>query len=350
MQKECGVENAKYNQVINEANLKSFSYVRSKCLGIITDSSEGHFLEVREKALDLLFLILKNDPYGTELTAMGLIENLKTLKNIIENIEDHPPSLQPKCFSAYNAALESVICHYYTETLGALPQKLKQELKEMPKLAEKLNKHNRNRLNPSFEYNAACARIAPNYLTTEKTKELKFFTGFINLLKTCHSAASLNFAETWTDFKNTIKDLESGKKWYLGVLLQKGIFGQAIQDFTVLNALQEVVYDWGFNKTLGFSSTNWKFFFGSVENLTQIVIQSENPEIQKNAFYGTQNLSNKNKQQVGVLDFIHFDLFSSARSFANYDLWSLFRWRYKMRVKTSLKKRDCASYLFKNSP
>ena len=113
---QCGVEHAKHKQILQDTHLKAFSYARSRCLELITSASEGHFLEVTEAAFDLLILILKNDPYGTEHTSNGLVANLKTLRDLIANIEDQPPTMQSKCFLAYNAALDSVICHYQAKT------------------------------------------------------------------------------------------------------------------------------------------------------------------------------------------------------------------------------------------
>ncbi len=198
LQGDCGLQNPKYGQMFQEEELKCFSKTRAQCLRMITEDS-GHFLEVKEKALDLFILILNHDPYGTEITSNRLVDNLKDLMQNIQNIENQVPSLQSKFMLAYITTLDHVICHYYGKSLKATPEQLNQDLKQPPKLAVKFNKHDKEHLDPSFEYLAEYALQAPQYLKTEKTKEIKFLERFINFAQTCHAAYKFDLGGTWTD-------------------------------------------------------------------------------------------------------------------------------------------------------
>lgn len=241
--------------------------------------SSAHYPDLKEEVFNLLLHLIEEDPI-TPQTAHGILEMVIDLNSDLALLNAQILSIlfQKKLARVFSASVELFLRHYNKKDhVNGVNELQKLALLETQSNFSGLN----TKENLSIEFYSQMALEASKRLTSDKT----FFTEIFERLS--HFAASLGkayntdlgafFSELGQVFQGL--DNKIKEKWFEGLFMLREVVQKAPDNMKKVITIQVLLE----TKKEGY---DWKFIYGALEILGEIVSQTEDIKVLDAALFG----------------------------------------------------------------
>lgn len=237
--------------------------------------------DLKLEALNHLEYLLEHDPI-TEQSSVRLVAlTIKMMNQMArEHIQAEILEVQIKRAKIYSLLAELIQRHYVKNHINAITDDLRKQLSDTAKALQSLNRLEDPRLN--FYVESALQGI---------NRILDDHNHLYEIVNRLYSAVMAGVSVYVRDLSNFPQFVDTATRgidfkfkfgWYDAALTLLKLGREAINDREKLSAIQKFIHDKA-------SELDWKFLFLAVDILTNIAINSPDPEIRKQAFIGDRS-------------------------------------------------------------
>lgn len=297
------IEDKLKNVKENAKNPDKISQVRCD-LSKLYKISSVHFYQLKEEIFDFFIHLLENDPISKQ-TAEGVLEIVIDLNNELTPSQSQQLSIlfQRKVARAFSAAVELYLRHYDQNHVNAITESQKKAFIEIQSSFSKLNKQEDARL----DFANQMAMEASKRLTSDNSLFMELLQRLLHVAKALGKAYEKDIASFFSELKEAVDGLDSKikEKWFETLFVMRELVQKAPDQKKKVLVIQSLLV-----KKL--VSENWKFIYGALELLQDIIAQSDEIEILEAILFGQSSLDNPPSQSqkqvrlLGVIDFIEF--------------------------------------------
>lgn len=309
--------NYKINALRNDAKDSSnFSSIRSDLCELIKISSD-HYMDLKIKVFDLLIELLEIDPVNKK-SAEGILNIIINLNTDLAASEAARLSMlfQKKLARTFSAAVSLYLRHYDQKThVNAVTEALKKELLNAQDAFSKLNKQG----DPAIEFAHEMALEGSKRITDDLSGFSEFLTRLSSFVGALGDLYNKNLADSIDKFKTAFRGLENKIKneWFEMLFVLREVVQKVPNSSQKVMAIQTLLSEKGIKE-------DWKFIYGALEILHEVVKQTQDVKVLSVALIGqtaigvdgelakeTAAVSGTVAQSVssqlpGVVDFLEF--------------------------------------------
>jgi len=240
--------------------------------------SSTHYPDLKEEVFNLLIHLMESDPIAPH-TAEGILGIVFDLNNALAVMDVQMLTIrfQKKLVRAFSAAVELYLRHYSMKHVNAIMQERKKGLLDTADSFTKLNRQD----DSDIVYATQMAMQASRRFTSDLTAFREFFKRFIHCATAVGNAYNKDVSGFFSEMIEAFQGLEHKFKgeWFEALFMLRNQVQKAPDKMKKVIAIQTLLAT---KKT----SYDWKFIYGALDNLGEVISQTQDVKVLSAALFG----------------------------------------------------------------